>query len=70
MGLKKIKNIKKYNLKWKKETLEGIFYINFNKLTDKQKKMLHELYLEYVNNGKKSKEALDKAYQIVTCFKL
>jgi len=70
VGLKKIRNKEKYKFKLGKEPIDGIYYINFNKLSEKQKKMLHELYIEYTTEGLKSKEALEKAFQIVTSFKL
>jgi len=68
--LKKLKYTKKLDSKFKNENIEGIFYINFNMLSDKQKKMLHDLYLEFVRDGLKSKEAMEKALQIVNCFKI
>ena len=70
LGLKKLQGTKKHDPKCRKETIESIVYINSDKLSDKQKKMLHDLYLEYIRDGLKSKEARDKAFQIVTCFKL
>ncbi len=68
--MKKIQDIKKYDSKWIKETLQGVLYINVNKLSDKQIKMLHELYLENLRDGLKPKEALDKAYKVITCFEI
>ena len=68
--MKKIQDIKKYDSKWIKETLEGILYIDVNKLSDKQIKMLRELYLENIKDGLKPKEALDKAYKVISCFNM
>ena len=68
--MKKLQQTKKHNLEWRKQTKDGIFYLNFGKLSDKQKKILHELYLEYIQDGLKSKEAIVKAFQIVSCFKI
>ena len=69
-GLKKYQANKKCGPKYRKEIIDGIFYINFDKLSDKQKKMIHDLYLENLREGLKPKEAMDKALKIVTCFKL
>jgi len=68
--LKKIQDIKKYDSKWIKETLECILYIDVNKLSDKQIKMLRELYLENIKDGLKPKEALEKAYKVISCFNI
>jgi len=68
--LKKLHDTKKPDPKWIKETIEGILYINIDKLSDKQIKMLRDLYLENIQAGLKPKEALDKAFQIVNCFKI
>ena len=70
LGLKKLKVTKKHNTKGRNKTIEGIFYINFDKLSVKQKKMIHDLYLENLRDGLKPKDAMDKAIQIVTCFKV
>lgn len=68
--MKKIQDIKKYDSKWIKETLEAILYVDVNKLSDKQIKMLRELYLENIRDGLKPKEALDKAYKVISCFNM
>lgn len=68
--MKKIQDIKKYDSKWIKETLECILYIDVNKLSDKQIKMLRELYLENIRDGLKPKEALEKAYKVISCFNI
>ncbi len=70
MVLRKLQGTKKSGPKWIKETIGSIFYLNFDKLSDKQKKMLHNLYLDNRRDGLKPKEAMDKAFQIVTCFKM
>jgi hypothetical protein len=68
--LKKIYCIKKHNHKNKKEIIDDILDLNTNKFSDKQIKMFHELYLENLRDGLKPKEAMDRAYQIVACFKI
>jgi hypothetical protein len=42
---------------------------NTDRLSKNQIKMLYNLYLENLSNGLKPKEAMDKAYQTVNCFK-
>lgn len=70
MGFKKFHSRKKCNPRYKKETVEDILDFNNKKFSDRQKKMLYELYLENLKDGLKPKEAMDKAYQIVNCFKI
>ena len=70
MELKKIECNKKREPKQRKKTVEGIFYINFDKFSEKQKKMFQNLYSEYIRDGLSSKEAMDKAIRIVTCFRI
>jgi hypothetical protein len=60
----------KHNTRQKSKTIGRIFYLNFDKLSDKQKKMLQEIFKEKRNDGIKPKQALEEAYQIVTCFKM
>ena len=61
---------KKHSPELRKESVYGIFYVNNSKLSEKQKKLLHELYLENLRDGLKPKEAMNKAYQIISCFKI
>ena len=68
--MRKLKSTKKSVPKWRKETIGIIFYIDSDKLSDKQKKMMHDLYIDNLRDGLKPKEAMDKAFQIVTCFKM
>jgi hypothetical protein len=68
--LRKLKGTKKSVSKWRKETIGNIFYIDSDKLSDKQKKLIHDLYIDNLRDGLKPKEAMDKAFQIVTCFKM
>ena len=69
-GLKKLQGIKQYDPEWIKEIAEGLLDKNINKLSDKQIKMLRDLYLKNLRDGLKPKEAMGKAFQIVTCFKI
>lgn len=61
--------INKYDPKWIKETARILLDKNINNLSDNQIGLLHELYLENLRNGLKPKEAMNKAFEIVNCFK-
>ena len=54
---------------WINEIAEALLDININDLTEKQKKMLRDLYLDNLRNGLKPKESINNALQIVRCFK-
>ena len=54
---------------WINEIAEALLDININDLSEKQKKMLRDLYLENLRNGLKPKESINNALQIVKCFK-
>ena len=68
--MRNLQGIRKNIPNRRKETIGSIFYINFDKLSDKQKKMFHDLYLENLRDGLKPKEAINKAFQIVNCFNM
>ena len=55
---------------WIKVVTESLLDINFNKLSDSQKKMLRDLYLDNLKDGLKPKEAMKKAYGIVLSFNI
>ncbi|KYK22946.1 hypothetical protein AYK24_08140 [Thermoplasmatales archaeon SG8-52-4] len=54
---------------WINEIAEALLDININELSEKQKRMLRDLYLENLKNGLKPKESINNALQIVRCFK-
>jgi hypothetical protein len=54
---------------WINEIAEALLDININDLSEKQKKMLRDLYLDNIRNGLKPKESINNALQIVRCFK-
>ncbi|KYK27752.1 hypothetical protein AYK20_07825 [Thermoplasmatales archaeon SG8-52-1] len=54
---------------WINEIAEALLDININDLSEKQKKMLRDLYLDNLRNGLKPKESINNALQIVRCFK-
>ena len=73
LGLKILNRTKKFNQKYtenKDEIVDNILDLNIDKLSDKQKKMLHCIYLENLRDGLKFKDAIDRAYQIAICFKI
>lgn len=54
---------------WINEIAEALLDLNINDLSEKQKKILRDLYLENLNKGLKPKESIDNALQVVRCFK-
>jgi len=66
--LKKVHQIKKCDPEWIKVIADALLDINVNNLSNRQKKMLRDQYLENLRNGLKPKEAIEKAMQIVSCF--
>lgn len=51
------------------EWIKEIFHFTKKgKLTDEDKKLIRELYLEYQRDGLTSRDALEKAKKIVLCF--
>lgn len=61
--------INKSDSKWIKETAKILLEKNINNFSENQITLLRELYLENLRDGLKPKQAMDKAYQIVNCFK-
>lgn len=53
---------------WIKVVTESLLNINIDNLSDSQKKMLRDLYLEKLRDGLVPKEAMEKAYGIVISF--
>ena len=68
MGMKKVQSIKERDPDWIIEIAVGLLDINIDNLSDHQKKMLRDQYLENLRDGLKPKEAMKKALQIVLCF--
>ena len=68
MNLKKPQRAQKMDPDWIKEIANALLDININDLSDDQKNMLRDSYLEYLQKGLKPKEAMNKALQIVKCF--
>ncbi len=61
--------INKYDSKWIKETARILLEKNIDNFSENQVVLLRELYLENLRDGLKPKKAMDKAYEIVNCFK-
>jgi uncharacterized protein (DUF1778 family) len=61
--------VNKPDYKWIKETAKILLDKNIDKLSENQIGLLYELYLENLSNGLKPKEAMNKAFEIVNCFK-
>ena len=59
---------KKFDPEWIKVIANALLDVNINDLSDHQKKLLRDQYLENLRNGLKPKEAIEKAMQIVLCF--
>ena len=68
MEMKKLQSIKERDPEWIIEIAVGLLDINIDNLSDHQKKMLRDQYLENLRDGLKPKEAMKKALQIVLCF--
>ena len=68
--MKKSFCINRNDLEWIKLVSESLLDINIEELSDNQKKMLCEMYLENLESGMEPKDALEKALQIVTSFKM
>lgn len=68
--MKKIYDIKNFDPIYRKEIIKNILNVNIDNLTDKQIKMLYEIFLENLRDGLKTKDAMGKAFEIVTCFKI
>jgi hypothetical protein len=66
---KKLSGTEKNDPEWIRDIAEGLLDINLDELSDSQKKMLREQYIANIRDGLKSKDAIQKAVQIVSCFK-
>jgi hypothetical protein len=68
--LKKLQGLKEHDPVWIKEVAEGLLDLNIDRLSDSLKKMLCDHYLDNLRDGLKPREAMEKALQIVNCFKM
>ena len=60
--------IKDNDPEWIKVIASALLDISINDLSESQKKMLRDQYLDNIRDGLKPKEAIEKALQIVLCF--
>jgi hypothetical protein len=65
--LKRFQDIKN-DPEWIKVLADAVLNIDLNKLSDSQKKMLRDQFLDNLRDGLKPKEAIQKALKIVLCF--
>ena len=68
METNKILGSKDQDPEWIKELVNGYLGKDVNKLSDYQKKMLRDQYFEYLREGLKPRDAIEKAFEIVLCF--
>ncbi|KYK21126.1 hypothetical protein AYK21_05185 [Thermoplasmatales archaeon SG8-52-2] len=68
MVKKKLSGNKENDPDWIAEIADGLLNINLNELSDNQIKILRNQYLDYVRDGLKPKDAIEKAVQIIKCF--
>ena len=68
MGTTKLQGTKECDPEWIVEIVNGFLDKDINNLSDYQKEMLRDQYLEYLRDGFKPKKALEKALTIVLCF--
>ena len=66
--MKKLQGSKEQDPEWIEVIAENVFNKNINKLSDGQRKMLRDLFLNNLRDGLKPKEAMEKAYGIVLSF--
>jgi SPX domain protein involved in polyphosphate accumulation len=68
METNKLLGTKEQDPEWIKELVEGYLQKDINTLSDYQKKMLRDQYLDNLRDGLKPKDAIEKAFSLVSCF--
>ena len=68
MKEKKSQSTKEHDPEWIIETVKELFNKDINSLPKNQRKILREQYLDYLRDGLRPREAMEKAIQIVACF--
>ena len=66
--MERLQKKKDYNIKKLEVIAESLLDKNIKKLSENQKKMLYELYYEYIRDGLDAKDAIEKAYKIIRSF--
>ena len=67
---KKTSRFKNPNPKWIKETTMALIDKRIEDFSNEQIRILRNLYLENLRDGMKPKQAMSKAIQVISCFKL
>lgn len=68
MVKKKLKGTKHDDPEWITEIAAILLDINVNELSEKQKKILRDTYIDNLRDGMKPKDAIENALKIVKCF--
>lgn len=68
-GTKVLLGTPKNDPAWVKETARQISILKEQKITKTEKNLLRELFFEYQRDGLKPKDALEKAKNVILCFK-
>ena len=68
MKMKELLGTEDSDPEWIREIIKGLFNKNINNLSEHQRKMLRDQYLENLKDGLKPKLAIEKALRIVLCF--
>ena len=68
MNKKKLQDNNENDPDWIIETVTEIFNNDINNLSEYQRKLLREQYLENLRDGLPPKKAMEKALQIILCF--
>ena len=66
--MERLQKKKDYNIKKLEVIAESLLDKNIKKISENQKKMLYELYYEYIRDGLDAKDAIEKAYKIIRSF--
>lgn len=68
MSTNKILGTKEQDPEWITELVDGYLQRDIKYLSDYKKKILRDQYFDYLRDGLKPKDAIDKAFKIVSCF--
>ena len=68
METRKLYDSKEQDPEWIVELVHCYLGKNIKNLSNYQKKMLSDQYLDFLRDGLKSKDAIKKALEIVLCF--
>jgi len=60
---------KNYNPEWVKELANEVYILKKYKIKDEDRKLIRDLFFEYIRDGLQPKEAIIKAKNIILSFK-